>query len=231
MRLLYPYPLLLLVTVLLLGSAPSLSWTIPQIGRTGPSRNGALERRRVATATTTALHSTPEAANGDSPTSYVRCGKCQTSYIVNADDIGGTGNGGRPRVGRRLECAMCGHSWFQSKDRLLTLRDGFELVDLPENDKNRIQLNLEQGKSPKFMGESKLYIGNVAFECHEQDIQQVFSRVGNVGDVSLVRDEEGKIRGFGFVTMRTKEEGQRAIDELDGTKVRGRNIAVRESNN
>jgi len=52
-----------------------------------------------------------------------------------------------------------------------------------------------------------------------------------VGDVSLVRDEEGKNRGFGFVTMRTKDGGQKAMEKLDGTAVRGRKIAVRESNN
>jgi len=113
----------------------------------------------------------------------------------------------------------------------MEVKEGLEMVELPEADKARIQQNIEEGKSPKFMGESKLYIGNIAFECHEDDIFQIFSQVGEVGDVSLVRDDTGKIRGFGFVTMRTKEDGQRAIDELDGTAVRGRNIAVRESNN
>jgi len=47
----------------------------------------------------------------------------------------------------------------------------------------------------------------------------------------LVRDEDGKNRGFGFVTMRSKDDGQKAMAELDGTPIRGRKIAVRESNN
>ncbi|EEC43490.1 predicted protein [Phaeodactylum tricornutum CCAP 1055/1] len=81
------------------------------------------------------------------------------------------------------------------------------------------------------MGDVKIYVGNIAFECHEDDILAEFSRIGPVGDVSLVRDEEGRIRGFGFVTMRSKEDGQKAIDALDGMPVRGRKIAVRESNN
>lgn len=112
----------------------------------------------------------------------------------------------------------------------MELRDGFNVVPLPQSDKDRIASNLEQGKAAKFVGDVKLYVGNVAFECHEDDIFEIFSRVGDVGDVSLVRDEAGKNRGFGFVTMRTKEDGQKCIAELDGVSVRGRNIAVRESN-
>ena len=113
----------------------------------------------------------------------------------------------------------------------MTLREGFEMVELPESDKERIEANIKEGKSPKFMGDVKLYVGNIAFTCHEDDLFEIFSQVGTVGDVSLVRDDEGKNRGFGFVTMRSKDDGEKAISELDGTSVRGRNIAVRESNN
>ena len=80
------------------------------------------------------------------------------------------------------------------------------------------------------MGESKLYVGNIAFGSTEEDIRELFSEVGDVGDVALVRDDMGRNRGFGFVTMRTKEGGQKCIDELDGVELKGRNLAVRESN-
>ena len=130
----------------------------------------------------------------------------------------------------RLECSVCQHSWFQSKDRLMTLRDGFEMVSLPDLDKERISLNMKEGKNPRFMGDTKLYVGNIAFECSEDDLVQVFSEAGVVGDVSLVRDDQGRNRGFGFITMRTKEGGEKAMETLDGSEVMGRNIAVRESN-
>ena len=113
----------------------------------------------------------------------------------------------------------------------MDLRDGFEIIPMPEQDLERISTNIKEGKSPKFMGDTKLYVGNISFTCHEDDLYEIFSQAGQVGEVSLVRDDEGKNRGFGFVTMRTQEGGQKAIDELDGTPVRGRNIAVRESNN
>jgi len=62
-------------------------------------------------------------------------------------------------------------------------------------------------------------------------LMEVFAQMGTVGDVALVRDEQGRNRGFGFITMRTKEGGEKAMEELDGTEVMGRNIAVRESTN
>jgi len=168
----------------------------------------------------------PAAASTAGPTTFARCGQCETVYEVKESDLGLE----RSR-GRRLECGVCGHSWFQSKERLMTMKDGFELVPLPQEDLDRIEANIKDGKQPKFMGEGKLYVGNIAFETHEDDIREIFGRVGEVGDVSLVRDNDGKNRGFGFVTMRTKSDGEKAISELDGTPVRGRKIAVRESNN
>lgn len=113
----------------------------------------------------------------------------------------------------------------------MTLRDGYELVPLPPQDLERIALNLQEGKPASFTGQVKLYVGNIAFECKEEDIFQLFSSIGSVGDVSLVRDDSGKMRGFGFVTMRSKEDGEAAVAKLDGSSLRGRNIAVRESNN
>jgi predicted Zn finger-like uncharacterized protein len=160
------------------------------------------------------------------PATHVRCGKCQTIYAIAEEDLG------PPRSrGRRLSCSVCGHSWFQSKDRLMTVRDGLEMVALPDEDRVRIETNLKEGKAPNFMGDIKLYVGNIAFECHEKDIQAVFSDIGIVGEVSLVRDTDGNNRGFGFVTMRDREAGQKCIEQLDGSEIRGRKIAVRESFN
>jgi len=177
--------------------------------------------------------STPQSGYGttsDLPDTYVRCGRCETIYALTENDL--TTGGNRPGRGRRLECTVCGHSWFQSRDRIMNLRDGFEMIPLPDEDKERIETNIAEGKKPKFVGDMKLYVGNIAFECHEDDIAAVFANAGYpVGDVSLVRDEEGRNRGFGFVTMRTKDDGLKAMGELDGSSVRGRRIAVRESNN
>ena len=160
------------------------------------------------------------------PDTYVRCGRCQTVYALKEEDLGHGGS-----KGRRLECSVCNHSWFQSKDRLMNTRDGFELIQRPQYEIDRIVQNMQENREPNYMGDYKVYVGNIAFECSEQDIYQAFSEVGNVGDVSLVRDDDGKNRGFGFVTMRTQEGGQAVIEKLNGADIKGRSIAVRPSNN
>jgi predicted Zn finger-like uncharacterized protein len=195
----------------------------------GGAGAGAVRTTRTTTGMTVLQESIKQAEYGVSlelPPTHVRCGKCQTIYAVAEEDLG------PPRSrGRRLSCSVCGHSWFQSKDRLMTVRDGLEMVALPDEDRVRIETNLKEGKAANFMGDIKLYVGNIAFECHEKDIQAAFSDIGTVGEVSLVRDTEGNNRGFGFVTMRDREAGQKCIEQLDGSEIRGRKIAVRESFN
>ena len=131
----------------------------------------------------------------------------------------------------RLECSVCGHAWFQSQNRLMELGNNFEMVELPERDMKRIQLNIEEGKSPKFMGAVKLYVGNISFGCTEDDLWETFETIGNVGEVSLVRDDQGRNRGFAFITMREKADAEKAMTELDGFELDGRALSVRESNN
>jgi predicted Zn finger-like uncharacterized protein len=162
----------------------------------------------------------------DVPNTYVRCSSCQSHYAITPEDLGARGKG------RRLECTVCGNTWFQTKDRIMTLRDGMELIPLPQLDKERIELNKKEGKPTGFVGDGKLYVGNVSFQCSEQVMYQEFSQVGTVGDVSLVYDNNtGKPRGFAFVTMRTKEDADKALAILDGKEIMGREISVREANN
>jgi RNA recognition motif-containing protein len=130
-----------------------------------------------------------------------------------------------------MECSICNHTWFQSRDRLATLGEGFEMISLPERDMDRIQLNMKEGRHPKHFGDYKMYVGNISFQCTEADVIEVFETVGPVGDVSLVRDDMGRIRGFGFVTMRNKADGEKALEKLDGTELKGRKLNVRPSTN
>lgn len=159
------------------------------------------------------------------PTTYASCGKCGASFALTPEAMGGG------PAGRRMECSICDHTWFQSKSRLATLNGGYEMVPLPERDLDRIALNIKEGKNPKFMGEVKVYVGNISFLCTEEDLYEAFSEYGPVGDVSLVRDDVGKIRGFGFVTMRNKEDGEQCLEQLDGAELKGRKINVRPTNN
>lgn len=161
----------------------------------------------------------------DMPKTYVRCGRCGAAYALQADDLGTRGKG------RRVECSVCSHSWFQARDRLFNLSDGYELADFPATDLARIAKNIEAGRSPDFVGVAKFYVGNLSYDVTEEELHEAFSKAGEVGDVSIITDNEtGRSRGFAFVTMFTEEDGKKAL-ELDGSEVRGRTISVRPPNN
>jgi RNA recognition motif-containing protein len=76
----------------------------------------------------------------------------------------------------------------------------------------------------------KLYVGNLAFQTSSEDLQQLFSQAGTVESASVVEDREtGRSRGFGFVEMATKEEGEAAIAQFNGKEFGGRNLNVNEA--
>jgi RNA recognition motif-containing protein len=76
----------------------------------------------------------------------------------------------------------------------------------------------------------KLYVGNLAFQTSSADLQQLFAQAGTVESASVLEDREtGRSRGFGFVEMSSKEEGQKAIEQFNGKEVNGRNLNVNEA--
>jgi len=76
----------------------------------------------------------------------------------------------------------------------------------------------------------KLYVGNLSFSTSSQDLEQLFAQAGTVESASVVEDREtGRSRGFGFVEMASKEEGEAAISQFDGKEVGGRALKVNEA--
>jgi cold-inducible RNA-binding protein len=76
----------------------------------------------------------------------------------------------------------------------------------------------------------KLYVGNLSFQTSSEDLQQLFSQAGTVESASVVEDRDtGRSRGFGFVEMASNEEGQKAIEQFNGTDFNGRNLTVNEA--
>ena len=77
---------------------------------------------------------------------------------------------------------------------------------------------------------TKLYVGNVPFSTTSQDLQNLFAQQGTVESVELISDKfTGRSRGFAFVTMATPEEGQKAIQALNGFSIEGRALTVNEA--
>ena len=83
----------------------------------------------------------------------------------------------------------------------------------------------------------KLYVGNLAFETSGENLRQHFEQAGTVETATVVEDRDtGRSRGFGFVEMSSKEEGEAAIARFNGNDLGGRNLNVnvakpRESRN
>ena len=76
----------------------------------------------------------------------------------------------------------------------------------------------------------KLYVGNLSFDTTQQSLETLFGEIGTVTSTNLIEDREtGRPRGFGFVEMSSKEEGQNAISQLNGKEVDGREIKVNEA--
>jgi RNA recognition motif-containing protein len=74
----------------------------------------------------------------------------------------------------------------------------------------------------------KMFVGSLAEDTTEQDIQDLFSQYGTVRSISLITDVfSGKCKGFGFVDMEG-HEARAAIAGLDGKLFKGRPVKVRE---
>ena len=76
----------------------------------------------------------------------------------------------------------------------------------------------------------KIYVGNLSYEVTEEDLKQSFEQFGQVESVAIITDKfTGKSKGFGFVEMASKAEGQSAIDGLNGKELKGRTLNVNEA--
>ena len=75
-----------------------------------------------------------------------------------------------------------------------------------------------------------LYVGNLSYQLHEDQLTKAFEAYGEVASVRLITDREtGRPRGFGFVEMADNEAGQAAIDALNGSELEGRKLVVNEA--
>ena len=74
---------------------------------------------------------------------------------------------------------------------------------------------------------NKLFVGNLSFSTTENDLNDAFAAFGTVTETNLMMDRmTGRPRGFGFVTMGSADEAQKAIDGMNGKDMDGRALTV-----
>ena len=76
----------------------------------------------------------------------------------------------------------------------------------------------------------KLYVGNLSYNTHDEDLREAFSKIGEVASVTLIVDQAtGRSKGFGFVEMASDEDAEKAISTMNGTSLMDRTITVNEA--
>ena len=77
------------------------------------------------------------------------------------------------------------------------------------------------------MNESRLFVGNLAYQTMDKDLQDHFSQAGIVNSVSVMMDKfTGKSRGFAFIEMASADEANKAVEMFHNQEFQGRALTV-----
>lgn len=75
-----------------------------------------------------------------------------------------------------------------------------------------------------------LYVGNLSPEVTEDDLRGAFEPFGQITSIKVIKDKfTGEPRGFGFVEMPGKQQAKSAMDNLNGTELKGKKIIVNQA--
>ena len=75
-----------------------------------------------------------------------------------------------------------------------------------------------------------IYVGNLAHQVTDEELRQAFEEFGQVTEARIIMDKfSGESRGFGFVEMPSKEEAEKAIEEMNGKDIKGSEVKVNEA--
>ena len=74
---------------------------------------------------------------------------------------------------------------------------------------------------------TKLYVGNLSYSVRDEELKTHFSQIGEVVSAVVIMDRRmDRSKGFGFVEYANAEDAQKAIDELNGKEMDGRELRV-----
>lgn len=77
---------------------------------------------------------------------------------------------------------------------------------------------------------NKIYVGNLPFKVDDNELKEMFSKFGEITEARVITDRYSRrSKGFGFVTFANDEDAQKAIEEMNGKEVQGRELKVNEA--
>jgi len=75
-----------------------------------------------------------------------------------------------------------------------------------------------------------IYVGNLSADVRDETMREAFESFGEVTSARVIKDKySGQSKGFGFVEMPTQSQAQTAIKSLNGKKLLGKEISVKEA--
>jgi len=75
-----------------------------------------------------------------------------------------------------------------------------------------------------------IYVGNLSYGVTDDNLKETFGAFGAVDKANIIKDRDtGNSKGFGFIEMVNDDDAKKAIEELDGTELEGRNLKVNEA--
>lgn len=113
-------------------------------------------------------------------------------------------------------------------------RATFIAADVREDGRERTYFRFEgesggQGRRPKNAPGCRLFVGGLPREIGTEELRTLFAEHGDMTDCIVLTDDNGVNRGFGFVTYSEKSQADAAAAKLDGHKINGRKIGVRDA--
>jgi RNA recognition motif-containing protein len=76
-----------------------------------------------------------------------------------------------------------------------------------------------------------IHVGNLPIDCTEQELRKLFETCGTIESIEIITNiRTHQPLGYGFVFMKSEEDGKRAIETLNGQSLKGKTITVTPAN-
>lgn len=168
----------------------------------------------------------------------VACSTCKyNSYRALADNFGA---GWVELEQGASTLNLSGKRWGKEAEQLFAHgssgRATYIAADVREDGRERTYFRFEgqaqgRGRGQKAAPGCRLFVGGLPREIDTEKLRELFGKHGAMTDCIVMTDDSGASRGFGFVTYSEKSHADAAIKELDGHKLHGRRIGVRDADN